>query len=320
MTRFTPLDLGRLKTRSLKDRPSKVSRSDFGRPWTKGGRLDEFIARLPGILAAGEFKEAVDRLARAAAGGRTVILALGGHPLKVGLAPLIIDLMERGVISLLAGNGSVMVHDAELAMVGSTSEDVAATLGHGDFGVTREANELINAAAGRAAREGLGLGRALGEALRQGGYPYESDSIFAAAARLDLPFTVHVALGTDVYHIHPAAEGADLGRASMADFRTFCSAVATLESGVFLNLGSAVIMPEVFLKAVTLARNLGHRLEDLTTINMDFVRHYRPAVNVVQRPTAQGGRGVYLIGHHEIMFPLLAAALIERLEEPRQGD
>lgn len=312
MTRFRPLDPGGLRTRSLKDRPSKVTRDDFARPWQKGGTLSEFVDRLPGILAASDFTAAVDRLVRAVQSGRPVILAMGGHPIKVGLSPIIIELIDRGVVSLLAGNGSVMVHDTETAMVGATSEDVAAALGDGDFGVTREANDLINTAAAEGSE--IGLGRAVGQAVLRGGFPYAGDSILAAAARREIPVTIHVALGTDVYHIHPGVDGAALGRASMKDFQIFCGAVAALEGGVFLNLGSAVIMPEVFLKAVTLARNLGHSLRDITTINMDFMRQYRPAVNVVQRPTAEGGRGYYLIGHHELMFPLLAAALIEKLE------
>jgi hypothetical protein len=314
MKNFPVLDINGLKSCSLKDRHSKVTHRDFARPWTKGGSLGEYLSRLPGLLAADDFRQLVDRLAQAVANGRTIILAMGGHPVKVGLNPIIIDLMRRGVISLLAVNGSVMVHDTEIALVGATSEDVAAALGQGEFGVTREANELINAAAARATRDHLGLGRALGLSLRELDPPQAEQSLFAAAAGLDIPVTVHVALGTDVYHIHPAADGADLGRGSLEDFRMFCRAVADLEGGVYINLGSAVIMPEIFLKAVTLVRNLGYSLRDITTVNMDFIRQYRPQTNVVQRPTAEGGRGFNLVGHHELMLPLLAAALIERLE------
>lgn len=313
MSKFPPLDLSDLKTYSIYERSSKVARTDFGRPWDKGGLFADYLSRLPNILAAADFAEAIRRMAEAVSAGRTFIMAMGGHPVKVGLAPIIIDLMKRGVISLLAVNGSVMVHDTEVAMAGATSEDVAASLGQGAFGMSREANELINRAAARAAGDGSGLGRALGESLLEAGVRYVQDSLFATAAELDIPMTVHVALGTDVYHIHPQANGADLGQSSLNDFRTFCSAVATLDGGVFLNLGSAVIMPEVFLKAVTLARNLGCPLKDITTINMDFIRQYRPKVNVVDRPTLEGGQGFYFVGHHELMFPLLAAALIERL-------
>ena len=314
MKKFPELDPARIRTVSLKDRSSKVSRADFGRPWQKGGGLADFMDRLPNILAAGDFRAAVERLAEAVRNDRTVILAMGGHPIKVGLSPVVIDLMHRGAISLLAVNGSVMVHDSENAMTGSTSEDVGASLGRGDFGVTREANELINRAAAEAAETRAGLGRTMGRILRDGGFPYSNESVLAEAAGLDVPVTVHVAMGTDVYHIHPSVDGAALGRSSMDDFHLFCRAAASLEGGVFINLGSAVVMPEVFLKAVTLARNLGHELLDVTTINMDFVRHYRPTVNIVQRPTAEGGRGYYFIGHHEIMFPLLAAALIEKID------
>ncbi len=315
MKKFPPLELKNIKTYSLKDRPSKVSVNDFGRPWRYGGSLKDFFKGLPRILAAHDFNQVADKLARAVKEKRTVILAMGGHPIKVGLAPIIIDLIERGVISLLAVNGSVMVHDTEVALAGATSEDVAASINKGTFGMARETAELINAAALEAVQNDSGLGMALGLKLEAGHYPYANKSVFAAAARLNMPVTVHVALGTDIVHIHPQADGASLGQASLADFRLFCEAVATLEDGVFINLGSAVILPEVFLKAVSLARNLGHDLKGLTTVNMDFIRHYRPRVNVVERPTAQGGRGFNLIGHHELMFPLLAAALIERLDE-----
>ncbi|MBW2062433.1 MAG: hypothetical protein JRI95_12865 [Deltaproteobacteria bacterium] len=313
MKKFPPLELKEIKTYSLKERASKVSVEDFGSPWRREGSLTDFFDRLPRILAASDFREVVDRLAKAVRAERTVILAMGGHPIKVGLGPVIIDLIERGVISLLAVNGSVMIHDTEVALVGATSEDVAATITQGAFGMVRETTELINAAALEAVQNNLGLGQALGLKLAGGDYPYEDKSVFAAAARLNVPVTVHVALGTDIVHIHPQTDGASLGQASLTDFRLFCQAVATLAGGVFINLGSAVIMPEVFLKAVSLARNLGQSLKDLTTVNMDFMRHYRPQVNVVERPTADGGQGFNLIGHHELMFPLLAAALIERL-------
>ena len=312
-SKFPTLELNRLRSYSIKERAAKVSRRDFARPWPAKGTLSDFLDRLPRILAAGDLMETTERLARVVEENRTFILAMGGHPVKVGLNPVIIDLMRRGIISLLAVNGSVMVHDTETAMVGATSEDVAATLHQGAFGMCREANALINEAAALAGEEGIGLGRALGLKILRAGLPFQEDSLFAEAARLEIPVTVHVALGTDVYHIQAEADGAHIGAGSLADFRTFCSAAATLKRGMFLNLGSAVIMPEVFLKAVTLVRNLGYDLTGLTTVNMDFIRQYRPQVNVVQRPTAGDGRGFNLVGHHEIMFPLLAAALIERL-------
>jgi len=313
VTRFPPLELDRLKTYSIFKRPSKVHREYLAKPWSPGGGFGDFLTRLPGFLAAGDFIEAVDRLAEAVQNERTVILGMGGHPIKVGLSPVIIDLMKRGIISLVAVNGSVMVHDTELAMIGSTSEDVASALADGTFGMGREANQFINASAIDASNEDLGLGLALGRKILNERLPYAEDSVFAAGVLLEVPVTVHVALGTDVYHVHPEADGAAIGRAGMRDFRTFCAAVTTLEKGVFINLGSAVIVPEVFLKAVSLARNLERPLRNLTTVNMDFIRQYRPQVNVVERPTADGGRGYHFTGHHELMFPLLAAALIERL-------
>jgi len=313
--KFPPLELKEIKTYSLNERESKVSVADFGKPWRKGNDLRSFFDSLPRLLAAGDFNQAIDLLAAAVKEKRTVILAMGGHPIKVGLAPIIIDLIKRGVFSLLAVNGSVMVHDTEVAVCGATSENVAASIGDGTFGMARETAELIHEAALDAVQKNLGLGRALGLKLEKSNCPHTEKSVFAVAAKLDVPVTVHVALGTDIVHIHPQADGANLGQAGMTDFRLFCEAVATLSGGVFINLGSAVILPEVFLKAVSLARNLGHDLKDLTTINMDFIRHYRPQVNVVERPTAEGGQGFNLIGHHELMFPLLAAALIEKLEE-----
>jgi len=306
------LDFQAVSTTDLQERPSKVRAADFARPLRPGLTLAEFAAALPRLLAAADLREAAARLAAARRADRPIILGLGGHVVKVGLGPVIIDLMERGFISALAANGAVMVHDAEAALAGATSEDVAATLGEGRFGVTAQTGELINRAARAAAAAGQGLGRALGQALLEAAPPHLDLSLLAAAARLDLPATIHAAIGTDVYNIHPEAEGAALGAASFNDFRLFCRLVADLEGGVFLNLGSAVILPEVFLKALTLVRNLGRRVSEMTTINMDFIRHYRPSVNVVERPTRDGGRGFYFLGHHEIMFPLLMALALEQ--------
>ncbi|MDR2935346.1 MAG: hypothetical protein LBV70_05665, partial [Candidatus Adiutrix sp.] len=304
MRSWPELDFEAVSTTDLYERPSKVRAADFARPLRPGLTLAEFTAALPRLLAAADLREAASRLAAARRAGRPIILGLGGHVVKVGLGPVIIDLMERGFISGLAANRAVMVHDAEAALAGATSEDVTATLGEGRFGVTAQTGELINRAARAAAQAGQGLGRALGRALLDSAPPHLDLSLLAAAARLDIPATIHAAIGTDVYNIHPEADGAALGAASFNDFRLFCRLAADLEGGVFLNLGSAVILPEVFLKALTLVRNLGYRVSDLTTINMDFIRHYRPSVNVVERPTREGGRGFYFLGHHEIMFPL----------------
>jgi len=232
----------------------------------------------------------------------------------VGLNPLLIDLMERGVISALAMNGAGIIHDSEIAMAGKTSEDVSAVLGSGAFGAARETGEFLNRAIRSAAENNQGLGRTVGQRLLEEDFPHNDKSLLASAARLEIPVTVHVAIGTDIIHIHPAADGASIGKASYRDFKVFCSLVAGLQDGIYLNVGSAVLLPEVFLKALTVVRNLGFEVKNFTTANFDFIRHYRPAVNVVQRPTLEGGKGYNFTGHHELMIPLLAAAIVDSLE------
>lgn len=238
---------------------------------------------------------------------------MGAHVIKVGLGPVIIDLMERGVIHALALNGAGIIHDFELAFAGQTSEDVAAALGDGSFGMARETCGFLGEAIHDGAREGLGLGQAVGRRILADRLPHADKSLLAAGARLGIPVTVHVAIGTDIIHMHPQFDPAAAGETSHRDFRTFTGVVATLAHGVYLNVGSAVILPEIFLKALTLARNLGHHVAPLTTVNLDFIRQYRPMTNVVQRPTLEGGRGIGLVGHHEILLPLIAAGVIERL-------
>jgi len=310
-----PLDLSGLRTTSLHDRPSKVRREDFGRPWQPGGSLADFLGTLPNVLAATQLRQAVSAMAAAVRAGRTLILGMGAHPIKVGLNPVLIDAMERGIFSGVALNGAGIVHDVELALAGKTSEDVAAHLDQGQFGMARETAEFIHEAVARGCRAGKrGLGRAVGERLLEKQAPFAGMSLLAGAARLDLPVTVHVALGTDIIHMHPAMDGAAMGALSIYDFRLFCRLVSSLEHGVYLNLGSAVILPEVFLKAVSVVRNLGYSLAGLTTINMDFQRQYRTQVNVLERPTHGTGTGICLIGHHEVMFPLLMAAVLEELK------
>jgi hypothetical protein len=312
--KLEPLDFHGLRTTSLHDRPSKVSLDDFGKPWEPGNGLAHFLDRLPQVLAAGQFREAVGAIVSAFHGSRTILMGMGAHPIKVGLNPILIDAMKRGIFSGLALNGAGVVHDVELALAGKTSEDVAAHLNQGQFGTARETAEFVHAAVASGFRAGdQGMGRAVGERLLQQEAPYADVSLLAMAAKLDVPVTVHVAVGTDIIHMHPAMDGAATGALSHYDFRLFCQLVSTLERGVFLNLGSAVIIPEVFLKAVSVARNLGFSLEGITTINMDFQRHYRTQVNVVERPTLGTGSGINLIGHHEIMFPLLMAAVLEEL-------
>jgi len=315
--KFPPIDLTRVVTYSLKQRRSKVAAEVLGVPWRARGKMRDFLSSLPRTLAAADLREIVQSIAAAVRAQRPVVLGMGAHPLKVGLSPLIIDLLERGVLSAVAMNGAGIIHDFELAYHGATSEDVAEALADGSFGMARETGEFLNAAihAG-VAQAGVGIGRAVGERMRVAGLPYVQLSVLAACARLDVPACVHVAVGTDIIHMHPQADGAALGEGSLRDFHRLTAVVAQLEGGVFINLGSAVIIPEVFLKALALARNLGHTVNAFTTVDLDFVRHYRPAMNIVGRPTQQGGRGFHLTGHHEILFPLLCAAVIEELATP----
>lgn len=316
---WRPLGFEGLRTYSLKDRPSKVQVEDLARPWAPGGTLKGFLQTLPSVLAADEFRAAVKALAEAAKGGKTVLLGMGAHPIKVGLNPLIADLMKRGVLSALALNGAGIIHDVELALAGKTSEDVGAHLCKGQFGAARETSEFIHGAVAAAhARGNGGLGEAVGRALVESRAPFASMSLLATAHREGVPVTVHVAFGTDIIHMSPAMDGAAMGALTHHDFRLFCRIVSSLSQGVYINLGSAVILPEVFLKAVSVVHNLGHSLEGITTLNMDFQKHYRPQVNVIQRPTGTSGRGIMLIGHHEIMFPLLAAAVLEQMGTPEK--
>ncbi len=312
---FEPIDLAPLKTYSLSERESKVCADDFAYPWKIGGRFKDFLGSLPDILAATDIKAVIASIAAAVEERKTVMLAMGAHVIKVGLNPIVIDLMERGILTAVALNGAGIIHDFELAMTGMTSEDVAASLGDGTFGMARETGEFLSEAIRKAGRESLGLGHAVGLSLIEKNLPFMEKSILAAGARLGIPVTVHMAIGTDIIHIHPGFDPEAAGAASHRDFRIFASAVATLESGVYLNVGSAVLLPEVFLKALTLVRNLGHEVRHFTTVNMDFIRHYRPMTNVVTRPTLEGGKGYNLVGHHEIMLPLIAAGVIEASEK-----
>lgn len=317
-TALEPLSFEGIHTTSLTDRPSKVGMADFGKPWTPGATFGAFLERLPNILASADLKGAVGAVARAVTGGGRVLLGMGAHPIKVGLGPIIIDALERGIFSGIALNGAGIIHDVEVALAGKTSEDVGANLGLGSFGMARETAEFIHGAVARGREEGaVGLGGAVGRELLRISAPHAGSSLLATAARLGLPVTVHVAIGTDIIHMHPGMDGAATGELSHYDFRLFCRLVSGLKDGVFLNLGSAVILPEVFLKAVSIVTNLGHSILGLTTINMDFQRQYRSQVNVVDRPTAGIGRGYSLIGHHEIMFPLFMAAVIEALFQDR---
>lgn len=315
MSKFKPISLDGVQSYPLKERSSKVGIEDFGEPWKSGGNLKRWIHSLPKILAGNDFRKVVNNMVHATRSGKLILLGMGAHVIKVGLNPVILDLMDRGIIGGLAMNGAGIIHDTELAMVGHTSEDVAAQIGDGKFGMAEETGRFLNEAITEGAKHGDGLGSSIGRMLIKGKFPYNHYSLVAKAFEMDIPLTVHVAIGTDIIHFHPSVDGSATGKTSHTDFRIFARLVSELEGGVFVNLGSAVIIPEVFLKALSLARNLGHKVKKFTTVNMDFIQHYRPMTNVVQRPTLEGGQGYSLLGHHEIMFPLLASAIIEGLEE-----
>lgn len=312
-----PLGLRDVKTYPLASRPSKVSLDDFARPIHEEASLREFLASLPNILAVQNLREIASRIRRARELEKPIIWGVGGHVIKTGVAPIIIDLMKRGLVTAIAANGSVLVHDSEIAMVGSTSEDVDATLGEGVFGGADETGKLLNNAAREGANDGIGLGEATGRSLLALSPKHAGYSLLCAAYEARIPFTAHVTIGGDICHFHPEADGAAIGATTHTDFRLLAELVRRMNGGgVYLNIGSAVTLPEVFLKAVTLVRNLGNELTDITTANFDFIQSYRPLTNVVRRPNADGaGRGFSITGHHELTLPLLAAELICGLEK-----
>jgi hypothetical protein len=306
---YEEFDLSGVATYPLKSRKSKARAEDFARPVPDAASVRALVDSLPDILAAADFKAVVRAIAEAKRSDGGIVWGIGAHVVKTGLGPVLVDLMERGFVSAIAANGAAIIHDFEVALVGATSEDVDETLGPGRFGMAEETGRLLNAAINEGVGAGLGVGQAVASYLSTRQPQFARASVLCAAARLGIPVTVHIAIGTDIIHMHPAANGAALGEGSLRDFKYFVSSVARLDQGVYLNCGSAVVLPEVFLKAVALARNRGIPLAGLTTVNLDFIRHYRPQTNVVSRPTAGTGRGYTLIGHHEIMIPLLAAAL-----------
>jgi hypothetical protein len=308
---YDEFDLSGVRTYPLASRRSKVRVQDFARPFQPGSGIEGWLASLPAALAAGDFKAVVSAVADARRRDAAIVWGIGAHVLKTGLSPILVDLMERGFVSAIATNGAGIIHDFEIAVGGATSEDVDEALGPGRFGMAEETATLLNEAIAAGVGDGLGIGQSVGRFLTGRPPPHAACSIAASAWRLGIPLTVHVAIGTDIIHMHPLASGAALGEGSLRDFRYFVSAVARLAGGVYLNWGSAVILPEVFLKAVALARNQGVNLGGLTTVNVDFLRQYRPMTNVVSRPTQGIGRGYALTGHHELLLPLLAAALVE---------
>jgi hypothetical protein len=311
--KFEPLDFSKIRTYPVSERANKVNAEAFATPHTAGGSLRGFLESMPDFLAVQDLKKIVSAVATAVRNKRPVVLMMGAHSIKVGLNPIFVNAMRRGILNAIAFNGAGAIHDFELCYQGETSEDVQRGLDDGSFGMVEETGQRMNAALAAGVARGLGAGRALGEAARAAQYPNLSLSILATAAELDIPVTVHIAVGTDIIHQHPTTQGSVLGEASYRDFQTFAAVCAQLEGGVVLNIGSAVIMPEVFLKALTIARNLGHKVEHFTTATFDMTRHYRPTENVQRRPTKLGGQGFYLVGHHEIMIPLLFAAITEEL-------
>ena len=308
---YEEFDLSGVKTYPLASRKSKANAADFATAYKSGSGVAALINSLPDILAAADFKAVVAAIRAARHSGHGIIWGLGAHVIKTGLSPVIIDLMERGFVSAIATNGAGVIHDFELALSGSTSEDVDEALGPGRFGMAEETGRELNSAINQGVAAGMGLAQSVVSHLHRIQPPHGNISILASAGRLEIPVTAHVGMGTDIIHMHKDASGAAIGEGSLRDFRYFVSNVARLEHGVYLNCGSAVVLPEVFLKAVALARNHGGSLAGLTTVNFDFIRHYRAQTNVVSRPVAGIGKGYSLVGHHELMIPLLAAALIE---------
>lgn len=309
---YEEFDVSGVRTYPLASRNSKARIDQFARVHVPGGTFGRWLASLPDFLGARDLRAVIAAVRDAKTRGAGIIWGLGAHVIKTGISPLIVDLMQRGYVSAIAMNGAGIIHDFEVALSGGTSEDVEEALGPGRFGMAEETGRLLNEAIAAAAVQSRGLGQTVASMLAKMNPPHADSSIAVAAHRLSVPLTVHVAVGTDIIHMHPAASGAALGDTSLRDFRYLAACVARLGGGVYLNCGSAVVLPEVFLKAVALARNRGISLDDLTTVNIDFMRLYRPQTNVVTRPVAgTGGRGYSLIGHHEILIPLLAAALID---------
>jgi hypothetical protein len=311
---ISPADLSQVKTYPIKDRINKVKVSDFASPPRSGQSVSDWLKTLPNILAGNSFKELIKAIVTARAESRPVIVMMGGHVIKCGLSPVIISMMEHGILTGIAMNGATSIHDFEIAIIGETSEDVGTNIATGVFGMWEETGGLMNEAIKHGQQSNTGMGESLGRKLIALQAPYKNVSILASAVRLNIPLTVHVAIGTDIIHQHPEADGSAIGQTSFTDFRIFVSEVANLDGGVLLNFGSAVIMPEVFLKALSIARNLGHKVTEFTTANFDMFQHYRPNENIVKRPTNIGGKGYSITGHHEIMIPLLACAVMDEMK------
>jgi hypothetical protein len=315
--RFAPADFGKIRTHALEQRKNKVAVDAFADVLDANATLGEFLDGLPDVLAVRTLRGIARAVAKAHRGGKLVVWAMGAHPIKVGLSPILIDLMERGVIGALVLNGAGAIHDWEIAALGETSEDVAAGLDDGTFGMVEETGRELSEAAREAAEREEGLGQAIGRRIATSRLPHRDLSLLATTHRLGIPATVHVAIGGDIVHMHPAADGSAIGAATFTDFRRLASVVGELGGGVWIHCGSAVQIPEVFLKALTVARNLGNEAAPLTMANLDMIRHYRVEQNVLQRPTRLGGEAFNLIGHHEINVPLLAAAILREIARPQ---
>ena len=310
---YHKVDLSKIKTIPLNIRRCKVSLKDFAKTGEKRQSFKIFYESLPDILASKNLKTVVSGVVRAHKTKKQVIFMMGAHVIKCGLSPLVIDLMRKGVVKAVALNGAGIIHDTEIAMIGRTSEDVGEGIVDGTFGMAKETASLINEAINSGVKDGFGIGEAVGRRIVRDKLPNRSLSILATGCEMKIPVTVHVALGTDIIHQHPSANGEAIGEGSLLDFRNFIYSVSRLEGGVAINFGSAVILPEVFLKAVTVARNLGYKIRNFTTANFDMISQYRPYQNILSRPTSSGGKGYSIIGHHEIMIPLLYRAIIEEI-------
>ncbi len=309
LMKYEMIDIKKVKTYSIKERKNLVSDKNFARPFSKNGSFDDFYNSLPDIHVGHSFREVVRAFVGAHKQRKTIVFLLGGHVIKCGLSPIVIDLMKDGIITAVALNGAGSIHDFEVAFCGSTSEDVSGNLGSGRFGMVEETGNLMNSAINNGAKDDIGIGSALGNAIENLKLPNRKNSILYWGKKLNIPVTVHIAIGTDIIHQHPLVDGKALGHGTFLDFRLFCGVISSLENGVVCNFGSAVILPEVFLKALTIARNLDYKVENFTAVNFDQIQHYRPNRNIIERPTMNGGKGYSFTGHHEFMLPLLAASI-----------
>ena len=312
MTKYKEIDMSKIKASSIQNRKSKISIGQFAQCVDANSSFLTFYESLPSTLASRDLRELVGHVVQAVQKKKPILWMMGAHVIKVGLSPVIIDLMKNGLIQGIAFNGAGAIHDVETAYFGVTSEDVAASLNDGSFGMASETAELLNDTVRESQAEDLGFGEALGKRISEENPKYGRLSILGQAYQMNIPVTVHVALGTDIVHQHPSADGESIGALSLRDFRIWCGLVSQLnEGGVAIVIGSSVILPEVFLKALTVARNVQGPVQQFFTANFDMIHHYRPRVNVVERPTQQAGKGYAFVGHHEIMIPLLAAAVKE---------